>query len=425
MLAHSFNMDGRAASQTVTDKVPYLIERGIELTVISARTGRKDSRFEHIQLLPWGPSGLRFDFRHLVANRFGRGVIYRLCTLFVSILLLPFILIERLALGLNNHSSWAVPAAIWGARLVKRGNFDLLYSSGGAWSAHLAAAWIKRRTGIKWIAEVHDPMVIRDDEIDDGTAPRRNRNARYVQKLEGVICREADHVWWFTEPAKEFAMHRHPELGDKGFVIYPGAEEPQEKGVYKPTDKLDICHFGSLTNDRSLSRVIYGVAPLVERIPDIARVIRFRVYGSGLDDDARRAREETGLMDMIEDHGRLEMDPVTGLSGRARVTRKMFEADVLLLLHGDYEWCAEYIPSKYYEYLWARRPILAVTNRSPSFDEMLRDRNAYVCHTLDQASIEEALMEVWRDWQEHALREPVGDPVSVRSAVDRILEEVS
>ena len=36
ILSHAFNMDGRAASQTITDKIPYFLEAGIELTVFSS-----------------------------------------------------------------------------------------------------------------------------------------------------------------------------------------------------------------------------------------------------------------------------------------------------------------------------------------------------------------------------------------------------
>ena len=57
IISHGFNMDGRAASLTVTDKIPYLQDQGIELVVLSAITGERDTRFRHFQLLPWGPSG--------------------------------------------------------------------------------------------------------------------------------------------------------------------------------------------------------------------------------------------------------------------------------------------------------------------------------------------------------------------------------
>ena len=106
VLSHCFNMDGRAASQTITDKLPYLMKRGIKLSVISGISGTHDQRFLHLQLLPWGPSGLRFDLRHLVAMKFGRGFLYRIIGLFVSVIFAPFIVIERVLFGLQSHASW-------------------------------------------------------------------------------------------------------------------------------------------------------------------------------------------------------------------------------------------------------------------------------------------------------------------------------
>jgi len=424
VIAHCFNMDGRAASQTVTDKLQYLDQAGIDVVVISAVMGRKDNQVEHHQRLPWGPSGLRFDFRHLMAKRFGKGVIYRLTTMLVSLMLLPFMLIERLLFGLTHHSSWSLAAARKGIELVRYSDYELVYSSGGAWSAHLAAAWIKAATGIKWIAEIHDPMIIRDDAEDDGTRARDSRTDRFAQRLETRICNEADHVWWFTQAARDYALLRNLGLRDKGFVVYPGAEAPQFSAPYVRGETLNICHFGSLTDDRSLAPVLVALQKLVRHHPAMQQQLRLHLYGSDLDDNSRQYNDDERLASMIIEHGRLEHDPSTGLSGRARVTQKMFEADVLLLLHGDYEWCAEYIPSKYYEYLWAQRPLLALTNRNAQFDQLLAERNTYAAGTLDPGSIEEILMDVWNDWTQDQLRRPAGDPVSVESAVNRIIEEV-
>ena len=69
ILSHAFNMDGRAASQTITDKIPYFLDAGIEPTVLSSITGIQDERFLHRQFLAWGPAAFRFDFRHWIANQ--------------------------------------------------------------------------------------------------------------------------------------------------------------------------------------------------------------------------------------------------------------------------------------------------------------------------------------------------------------------
>lgn len=416
IIAHSYNADGRAASLTVTDKIPFLIKAGIEPIVISAATGDKDTRFPHYQLLPWGPAGLRFDFRHIMQRRFGRGPVYRLSTLLVSILLAPLIIVERLLFGVSNQASWVFPAAITGLRVGRSRNVELVYSSGGAAAAHHAAAIVKKRLGIPWIAEIHDPMVLRDDDTDDGSAPRKTRNARYLQRMEGRICNEADRVWWFTQAALDYARTRHPGLGDRGFVVLPGAMPPMVEADYEPGEYLNLCHFGAITEDRSLAPLLAAVNKLTAEMPDLPRRLRVHSYGSALDANSLAVLAGTALEGIIVIHPRVS---------RTDAFRRMQQADALLLLHGDYEGCAEYIPSKLYDYFWARRPLFALTNRNPFLDRLLADHGAYIGHTLEPASIGTALSQLIADWRSGQLIPQTSSPLSVESAVQQILEQAS
>lgn len=428
ILSHGFNMDGRASSLTVTDKIPYLLARGITPTVLSAVTGEKDERFPHYQLLPWGPAGLRFDFRHWVATKFGRGWLYKIFTPLVSTCLLPLIVIERFLLGLSSQSSWSLPAALKGIRLAKNGKVDLIFSSGGSWSSHYAAWLIKKFTGLPWIAEIHDPMVVRVDEADDGTSPRKQRDARFLQKLEGLICKDVDHVWWFTDGALKYAKYRHPKLGDKGFVVLPGSEPP---GCHEPLpvfhqygQYLNFCHFGSLANDRSLGPVLEALDLFFKKVPEAKNKIKIQVYGAGLDNISKKTIERLAMQAVVMANGRIENDCVTGETGRERIMKLMRTSDVLLGLHGNDECCSEYIPSKLYDYYWTNRPILAVTNRNEQLNHILSSRNAYLSCTLDINTIIEAIQLIWQDWQSQSLRLMPFEPVSPDNAVSQILERV-
>jgi len=431
ILSHGFNMDGRAASQTITDKIPYLLEAGIQPIVFSAITGIKDQRFTHRQFLAWGPAAFRFDFRHWIANQYGRGFIYKLLTRTVSVLLAPFIGLEKLCLGYSSQWSWAMPAFIHGRRLIKSGKVDLVFSTGGAWSAHLAGLWLKKVTGATWIAEIHDPLVIRKDPNDQGFEKPKNRDARFRYYLESQLSKYADHVWWFTEGALHYAKVRNHNLNmpnnAHGFTVLPGAEPPGGLSSAKPhvySDKLNLCHFGSLANDRSLSTILNALAPLIQKYPEARDLIRIHAYGAPLDSLTIEAIQNLGFSDVLLAHGRLEKDPLTGKSGRERVVEKMQEADVLILLHGNDEWCAEYIPSKFYEYLWTGRPIWGITHRNPQLDRMLQDRGAYLSLEGDKAGIAMALERIWLDWQQQQLRQAAGEPIGVEQAVYKILSEV-
>ena len=424
-------MDGRAASQTITDKIPYLLDAGIHPIVFSAITGIKDQRFPHRQFLAWGPAAFRFDFRHWIANQYGRGLLYKLLTRTVSILLAPLIGIEKLCLGYSSQWSWAMPAFIHGLRLIRSGQIDVVYSTGGAWSAHLAGLWLKKATGVKWIAEVHDPLVIRTGPEDDGLGKPKNRDAQFRQYLEKQIIAFANYVWWFTDGALHYAKVRNTNLntpsGAHGFIVLPGAEPPRGLSgdqVHQYSEHLNLCHFGSLARDRSLAIILHAIDDLLKKYPQARNKIRVHAYGAPLDAFTIEALEEFDFEDILISHGRLEKDPLTGKSGRERVVEKMQNADVLILLHGNDEWCAEYIPSKFYEYLWADRPIWGITHRNTQLDQLLSERGAYLSLLGNSDSINMTLERIWLDWRQKRLSSPVGKPIGVGQAVTTILDIV-
>ena len=421
-------MDGRASSLTITDKIPYLLEAGIKPHIFSAITGIKDARFPHKQFLAWGPAAFRFDFRHWIANQYGRGFFYKVSTGLVSMLLAPFIALEKFFLGYSSQWSWSMPAYVHGLKLIRDGKVDLIYSTGGAWSAHLAGLWLKKKTGLPWIVEIHDPLVIRQSPTDPGFDRPKNRDAKFRQYLEKQICKYADLAWWFTDGALHYAKLRNPNLNTPGnahgFVLMPGAEPPgglvasQSHGY---TKQLNLCHFGSLANDRSLSIILNAFVPLLSKYPEARGYIRVHAYGAALDPLTVEAQKSHKFDDLLFAHGRLEKDSVTGKSGRERVVEKMQSADVLILLHGNDEWCAEYIPSKLYDYLWTGRPIWGITHRNPQLDQMLLDRGAYLSPQSDPQAVELALERIWLDWKNQQLIEPKWLPVGVDQAAYRIL----
>jgi glycosyltransferase involved in cell wall biosynthesis len=376
VLAHAFNMDGRAASQTITDKLPHLEQAGIELVVLSGVSGRHDTHYEHHQLWPAGPSGIRFEARHVLRKRLGSGLRYRTVMLPLSLLLLPFMLLEKLLRPVESSWSWWLSAYFKGRRLAREGKFDLIYSTGGAFAAHIAAAALKRATGMRWLAEVHDPMVV------PGTVPSTPQQKMQAQ-VETTLCKEADVAIWFTDKALASAKRRNPELGERGHIMLPGVDAPPfALESYQPGEKCVIGHFGSLSETRNLANTIAALDLLIDQQPDLDGRVELHVYGGPLDSISAtavaRAKHSTVLH-----FGRIEANPATGKSGREQILQRMRSADVLLLLHGVEPICAEYIPSKMYEYLWMQRPILALVHENPQMAAIVRAEGHWVLDTGD------------------------------------------
>ena len=434
ILSHGFNMDGRAASQTITDKIPYLLGAGIQLHVLSAITGIKDTRFPHQQLIAWGPAAFRFDFRHWFANHIGRGFAYQIFTLLISAILLPFILLEKILAGYSNQWSWAYPAYFVGLRLINEGKIDLIYSTGGAWSAHLAGLWLKKKTKLPWIVEIHDPLVIRSNEQDSGKQAPKKPDARKRHSLEQEICQYADIAWWFTDGALHFAKQRNPALDQpghsKGLMIIPGANPPDVEAVIQDTahhygEYLNICHFGSLASDRSMTQALECLPAFFSQYPDARNKIRFHIYGAQLDTKSKEYIKTRSYQDNVIEHGRLEKDPASGLTGRQQIAMKMQEADVLLLLHGNSEWCREYIPSKLYDYFWTNRPIWGLVYKNPQLEDLLQSRLSYMSDADNLDSVLKTIKAIYTDWNEQKLRLQSIKAISVESAVKEILNQVA
>lgn len=416
VLSHAFNMDGRAASQTITDKIPHLLNLGVEPIVVSAITGKKDKVIKHHQILPAGPVALRFDLRHYLKQRISSHFIYRIVMTIISLLLLPFLLIEKLFIRIETHWSWAITAYFTSARIIRTRKPALIYSTGGAYSAHLAGYWLARRFGLPWIAEIHDPMIF------PGLTKNKMR-MRFSAWLEGKICKQADVAFWFTEEALARARARHPELAGRGHCIIPGANAPEfTRMPYQRGKHLVIGHFGSLAETRNLEIFLLGLRRVLEKNPQCAEHIRLHLYGGGIDPISARALRDFPYPAMIEQFGRLETDPATGESGRDRVIKRMNAADCLLLLHGTIPFCEEYIPSKMYEYILTQRPILGLVWRNPQMERMLRELGHWAVTADDVNLIAVALEELHARWMKDDLADSgIASPYTAEAATRQII----
>ncbi|MBI5890617.1 MAG: glycosyltransferase [Nitrosomonadales bacterium] len=416
ILSHAYNMDGRAASQTITDKIPHLLEHGIRPIIVSGILGYKEPVLEHHQVLPALAVGLRFDLRHFLKNRLSSHLLYRLALLAVTLLTFPLYLLEKLIIPIETTWSWAISAYLVSRRIIRSEHPALVYSTGGAYAAHIAGFWLSKRFGIPWIAEIHDPMVI-------ASTGKPSIREKFSMWLEKKICTRADIVWWFTEKAMERAQQRHPQLGERGHFVLPGVDDPGLKRTpYRRQQHFVISHFGSLSETRNLRAFLEALGKLIGRDTTRAARVRLHIFGGSLDPVSAEAIEAFPYPEVIENFGRLEADPITGESGRTQVLQRMNAADCLLLLHGTEAFSEEYIPSKFYEYLWTQRPILGLIHRNPQLTGLLHEFNHRSVEELDIDDVAQALEELYQLWSEDRL----GDnhsitPYTTKNAVDTIV----
>ena len=424
VLSHAFNMDGRAASQTITDKLPHLEAAGVELVVLSGVSGRQDTRYEHYRLWPMGPAGIRFELRHVLRKHITSALLYRLVMVLLSLPLLAFMLIEKLVRPVESSWSWWISAYIKGRRLARHRDFDLIYSTGGAFAAHVAARALQKHLGSRWLAEVHDPLVM------PGKTPETPQE-RMQARIEQAICTHADTAIWFTDQALASAKRRHPQLGERGRVVLPGIDSPFKlMPEYRASEKMRIGHFGALSATRNLLPMLAAMEQIQKKQPEVFELMELHVYGGPLDAGSKEYLKISNISNHVKHFGRIEADPVLGLSGRDQILKLMRSMDVLLLLHGHEPICAEYIPSKMYEYLWMQRPILALVCRNPQMELLLVKEGHLVVQVPEEETpslemtnlLASALLALYEKWSNKNLNDNFRtSPYTTKETVNRML----
>ena len=359
---------------------------------------------------------MRFILKNSVKNK----VLQKILKGIFSVLVLPFYLLEKVFIQLESQWSWFISASVRGCFIITNYQPSLLYSTAGPPTTHLAAYILHKIYGIPWMAEVHDPFILDDQQ-------RKWHKYYFNRFVERIVCGNASIVVYFTNRALDNANRRHP-IKNKSLVVRPGANPPDFHRVkYRKTERIHFGHFGSLSDTRNLAVFIRALYGLIKQNKDLRNRIVLDVYGSELDAVSRKVLRECPLEEVLVEHGRIERDPQTGKSGREQVLEAMRVTDVLFILHdGEGSFVQEYIPSKLYEYLLTKRPVLGLTTSGTELEDFLVETGNVPVDKNDVAKVEEAIKMYFDRWNTYGLDDSNREsPFTVETTVNKLISAVS
>jgi glycosyltransferase involved in cell wall biosynthesis len=281
--------------------------------------------------------------------------------------------------------SWwlgAVPSAL---RMVRAQRPDVIWSTYPIATAHLIALSLHRLTGIPWIADMRDPMT------DDGypANPLTRRAYQWIEKKTLQHCTKAV----CTTPGT-IAMYRRrfPEIPASRFaLIENGYDEENFRNAQSitktpPDNKgtFSLIHSGVIyPSERDPTQFFQAIEALHRQGQLPIGSLRVVLRATGHDDYLRRLIAQYEIGDIVK----LE-PPVPYKEALA----EMLVADGLLILQASN--CNHQIPAKLYEYLRARRPILALTDPAGDTAHTLRTAGIKSIAPLDsKAAIMECLLD--------------------------------
>lgn len=253
----------------------------------------------------------------------------------------------------DRWASWRFDAVRVGMRLVRQHRPDVIWSTYPIATAHLIGAELHRRTGIPWVADFRDPMA----QVGYPPDPAVWKS---FKRIEEVAAENADAMVFTTPGAVREYAGRYPAANGRMFLVENGYDEEsfaacdaEGRGIEPLVPgRITLVHSGTVyREDRDPQPLLQALARLIRQGAVDARTLTVRFRATANDEFMCRLVQEQGIEDVVE---------IAPPIGYRAALREMLCADGLLLLQGPS--CNDQIPAKVYEYLRARRPILALTD---------------------------------------------------------------
>jgi glycosyltransferase involved in cell wall biosynthesis len=291
--------------------------------------------------------------------------------------------------------AWLPDAARVGVRVIRERQIECVLTTSPPSSAHVIGAVLRRRTGVRFVAD------LRDSWLANPHRRYERRSVRAKGAVEERIARlalgKADAITAVTPfIAREGAALARP--GTPIHVVPNGCDFDDFDGLqYTPGERFVVLHAGSFFGQRSPRPFLEAVAAL-----DDPRIVA-RFLG-----DLRPADRDWALDLGLGD--RLQID---GFRPHRETLAAMKAADVLLLLvpraggRG-----LSVLSGKVYEYLASERPVLALVPPEGAAADLLRATGAaWIADPDDPAAILCALRAARDAWADGTLEERTLDPV--------------
>ncbi|MCE5333251.1 MAG: glycosyltransferase [Desulfobacteraceae bacterium] len=382
------NIDGKAASQHIDDRLPPLMELGVRPLLVSSLCSPPSPLAPNLRAPSAAPSGMRFELRYLRK----RNNFFKYAHVPILFFLLPFYAIEKLVCNLDSQWSWFPFAFLRGLGSCRGFMPDLIYSTGGPPSAHVAAGMLAAARKIPWIAELQDPLV-----LDSRGWARSRAMEKFSRRLESFILDRASAVVFLTEGARSSALKRTGANPSKVHVIYPGAPANPEPAPKKTRGEFcRFAHLGSLGGSRNLETLLDAMQALFSSRPEFKEIVRIDLYGT-MDRLSAEIVSRFPHPGIVTDFGKVS---------RREAVRAMRESDVLALIQNQGQSAMESIPSKVYEYLQTGRPIMGLVYRNPHLKNILIQGGHYAAEVDRVDDIRETVEQVLSAWQAGTLSPP-------------------
>lgn len=251
----------------------------------------------------------------------------------------------------DARSGWKRYAFKKAVELIQQFGIDTVITTGPPHSTHLVGLKLKRKTGIRWMADFRDPwtdIYYYQDMLHTPLAGRIDR------RMEISVLKEADNVIAINRSIRKLLVNRAGSIDrTKVTVITNGYDEEDFKASTPPPGEFVITYSGTISEHYNPVVFFTVLSRLVSECPDIK--FRFRIAGN----ISQKFEHQVRL------HSLIDIFEYTGYVSHEKLTSYLTSSSAFLYVFPE---TSAYTGAsgKLFEYLAARRPVIAID--SPGSD---------------------------------------------------------
>lgn len=239
---------------------------------------------------------------------------------------------------------WVKPSVKFLTKYIRSKPVDIIITTGPPHSMHLIGLKLKQKTGVKWVADFRDPWTNIDFYRD---LKLSRRSDRQQHQLEKMVLQTADHVVTvspgMTEEFKGLGID-HVSTITNGFD-----EEPSGNGAQLP-ESFSILHLGSMPKSRNPDILWEALESLIQSESGFKSDLKVHLVG----------KTDMAVVDTIKKHKLQQYVNQHPYIPHSQAQGMLSSASVLLLCINNTENAGGILTNKFFEYLSAQRPIIAI-----------------------------------------------------------------
>ena len=278
----------------------------------------------------------------------------------------------------DARKNWIKPSVAFLEDILRKEGIQTIITTGPPHSVHLIGEALKRTHDLPWLADFRDPWT----SIGYHKKLKLTKaSSQEHRRLEQMVLNNADKIIVTSDTTKE----EFKKSTDRPITVITNGYDQDYEGGANLDDQFTIAHIGSLLTGRNPKNLWKVLSELAAENENFRTKLQLEFIG-------------VVSQDVLDTLYRYELGPyikVKGYVSHADALRRQRSTQVLLLVEIDSVETTGIIPGKIFEYMAARRPILALGPENWEAGRIIAETQTGVAFDYDEHTELKALLLRW------------------------------